>query len=185
MIKYQDFIHPEDEAARQQLEAIPGFQTVAKYFIELGIEKMLHGLFMIFTKHFSRLIGKIPVAVNRVITLLFVNATWILFRAGSFGTLRAYLGALKSGGFGKPDENVLNAITPSYLSCFIQKMPCQWLWSLGLIAVVVCISLFAKNTQEQLEEKGLTAGKLVGCLLVGLLSLLSMSGVSTFLYAYF
>lgn len=146
---------------------------------------MLHGLFMIFTKHFSRLIGKIPVAVNRVITLLFVNATWILFRAGSFGTLRAYLGALKSGGFGKPDENVLNAITPSYLSCFIQKMPCQWLWILGLIAVVVCISLFAKNTQEQLEEKGLTAGKLVGCLLVGLLSLLSMSGVSTFLYAYF
>ena len=46
MIKYQDFIHPEDEAARRQMEAIPGFQTVAKYFIELGVEKMLHGLFM-------------------------------------------------------------------------------------------------------------------------------------------
>lgn len=46
MVKYHDFIHPEDDAARQQLEAIPGFQTVAKYFMELGIEKMLHGLFM-------------------------------------------------------------------------------------------------------------------------------------------
>lgn len=46
MVKYQDFIHPEDNAARQQLEAIPGFQAVAKYFIELGVEKMLHGLFM-------------------------------------------------------------------------------------------------------------------------------------------
>ena len=46
MIKYQDFIHPEDDAARQQMEAIPGFQAVAKYFIELGVEKMLHGLFM-------------------------------------------------------------------------------------------------------------------------------------------
>ena len=46
MVKYQDFIHPEDDAARQQMEAIPGFQTVAKYFMELGVEKMLHGLFM-------------------------------------------------------------------------------------------------------------------------------------------
>lgn len=46
MVKYQDFIHPEDDAARQQMEAIPGFQTVVKYFMELGVEKMLHGLFM-------------------------------------------------------------------------------------------------------------------------------------------
>lgn len=46
MIKYQDFIHPEDATARQQLEEIPGFQTAAKYFMELGLEKMLHGLYM-------------------------------------------------------------------------------------------------------------------------------------------
>lgn len=46
MIRYQDFIHPEDAAARQEVEAIPGFQTVTKYFMELGLEKMLHGLYM-------------------------------------------------------------------------------------------------------------------------------------------
>lgn len=46
MINYQDFIHPEDDAARRQMEAIPGFQTVTKYFMELGLEKMLHGLYM-------------------------------------------------------------------------------------------------------------------------------------------
>lgn len=45
-INYREFIHPEDEAARQQLEAVPGFQTVTKYFMELGIEKFYHGLFM-------------------------------------------------------------------------------------------------------------------------------------------
>lgn len=46
MLNYKDFIHPEDEAARLQMEALPGFQTVTKYFIELGLEKMIHGLFM-------------------------------------------------------------------------------------------------------------------------------------------
>jgi Zn-dependent protease with chaperone function len=45
-INYTDFIHPQDEAARQNLEAVPGFQTVTKAFLELGLEKMLHGLYM-------------------------------------------------------------------------------------------------------------------------------------------
>ena len=65
MIHYQNFIHPEDNAARQQLEAIPGFQTVAKYFMELGLEKMLHGLFMaekirLSSNKLPRLYGKLP-----------------------------------------------------------------------------------------------------------------------------
>ncbi len=46
MVRYQDFIHPEDEAARKYLEGIPGFTTVTKYFLEQGMEKQLHGMFM-------------------------------------------------------------------------------------------------------------------------------------------
>ena len=45
-LNYTDFIHPEDEAARQNLEGVMGFQTVTKAFLELGVEKLLHGLYM-------------------------------------------------------------------------------------------------------------------------------------------
>ncbi|MGL4942892.1 MAG: M48 family metallopeptidase [Thermoguttaceae bacterium] len=45
-VHYRDFIHPEDDAARQQLEAIPGFQTVVKYILSLGVEKYFHNLYM-------------------------------------------------------------------------------------------------------------------------------------------
>ncbi len=45
-INYREFIHPEDEAARQQLEAVPGFQNATKWFMDLGIETYCHGLFM-------------------------------------------------------------------------------------------------------------------------------------------
>ncbi len=41
---YRDFIHPEDEFARRQLESIPGFPALVKAFLNLGPERMLHGV---------------------------------------------------------------------------------------------------------------------------------------------
>ena len=43
MINPQDFIHPEDEAARRNMEAIPGFATAVKTFLKFGMEQYLHG----------------------------------------------------------------------------------------------------------------------------------------------
>lgn len=42
----KDFIHPEDEAARRNLEAIPGFSSILKSFLRMGVEQLLHGLNM-------------------------------------------------------------------------------------------------------------------------------------------
>lgn len=41
-----EFIHPDDEQARRNLEAIPGFSTVVKSFLQVGYEQLLHGLSM-------------------------------------------------------------------------------------------------------------------------------------------
>jgi len=38
-----EFIHPEDEAARRQLEAIPGFASVLKVVLRIGLEQYYHG----------------------------------------------------------------------------------------------------------------------------------------------
>ena len=46
MIKISDFIHPEDEMARRNLESIPGFSSVVKGFMQLGYEQFFHGLNM-------------------------------------------------------------------------------------------------------------------------------------------
>lgn len=46
MINYQDFIHPEDEAARRQLEAVPGFTTAMKGFLKFGFEQFFYGFNM-------------------------------------------------------------------------------------------------------------------------------------------
>ncbi len=46
MIHRADFIHPEDEAARRNLEAIPGFSPAMKGFLRLGYEQYFHGINM-------------------------------------------------------------------------------------------------------------------------------------------
>ena len=43
MLLPQDYIHPEDEAARRNMEAIPGFASVVKAVMRVGLEQYLHG----------------------------------------------------------------------------------------------------------------------------------------------
>ena len=45
-VTYRDFIHPEDDRARRELEAVPGFDVVTKCFLKFGVEQFVHGLMM-------------------------------------------------------------------------------------------------------------------------------------------
>jgi Zn-dependent protease with chaperone function len=46
MLNVKNFIHPEDEAALRNLEAIPGLSTAVKLFLKYGYEKQFHGVNM-------------------------------------------------------------------------------------------------------------------------------------------
>lgn len=43
MLKPEDFIHPEDRTALQQLESVPGFPALAKKIMAMGIEQYYYG----------------------------------------------------------------------------------------------------------------------------------------------
>ena len=45
-VGYKDFIHPQDDAARRELESVPGFNLLVKWFLKFGLEQFLHGYFM-------------------------------------------------------------------------------------------------------------------------------------------
>lgn len=45
-MKPADFIHPEDAAALQQMESIPGFPTFVKGILSLGLERLQYGMNM-------------------------------------------------------------------------------------------------------------------------------------------
>ncbi len=46
MLNPKNFIHPEDEAALSNLEAIPGLPSIIKGFLKLGYEKLYYGINM-------------------------------------------------------------------------------------------------------------------------------------------
>ncbi len=46
MLNSQDFVHPEDEAARRNMEAVPGFSTAVKTFLKIGMEQYFYGVNM-------------------------------------------------------------------------------------------------------------------------------------------
>ena len=45
-VNYKDFIHPQDENARNQLEALPGFQKMMEWYLKIGTERLIHGNYM-------------------------------------------------------------------------------------------------------------------------------------------
>ena len=44
MVRPADYIHPEDEAARRNMEAIPGFAAAMKLFMRYYDEQIVHGM---------------------------------------------------------------------------------------------------------------------------------------------
>ena len=46
MIRPAEFIHPEDAAALRQLESIPGFPTLVRKVMSLGLEPLRYGMNM-------------------------------------------------------------------------------------------------------------------------------------------
>lgn len=64
MLHPKDFIHPEDEAALRNMEAIPGFSSAVKAFLKLGYEKMTHGTNMASTIRLSS--TQLPEIYNRL-----------------------------------------------------------------------------------------------------------------------
>lgn len=65
MLNSQDFIHPEDETARRNMEAVSGFSAAVKAFLKVGMEQYFHGVNMatkirLSEKQLSELYAKLP-----------------------------------------------------------------------------------------------------------------------------
>lgn len=146
---------------------------------------LLHGCFMIITKHYAKVFDKIPDFINRCITLLFVNFTWILFRAGSLSKFRQMLHAILKWDWGMLNENIsqvfsglgiINGELLSIPTCF---------WAFVSIAILIWCVLKTKNVEERAEKMKFSACSCIGVSLLLCVCVLSLSGVSTFIYSLF
>ncbi len=146
---------------------------------------LLHGLFMIITKQFKSGFNRIPAFVNRCITLLFVNFTWMLFRAGSFSSFKGMAEAILRLEWGALNTNITDFFKPLSLSGLGYFGIPGWLWAVGTVIVLGVLVFGTENVVKKAEKLTFSAGSSVAVCLVAILCLLSFSGVSSFIYAMF
>lgn len=153
-------------------------------FIFWGI---LHGVANVITRIFENRIKKLHPAFLWLVTFCFINLTWIYFRADSISQGTYLINTIISCDFGTISKEIVSCFALpeiNYVLNFFGKTA-----SLFVMVVYYLFALFAvlvmKNTNERIDSfKPSIAMSLLTPILI-VWSILSFSGVSSFLYFNF
>ena len=155
-------------------------------FILWGV---LHGLFSIITRLFKKQ-DKIHIKpIGLIITFIFVNITWVFFRAESIPVALDILKTAFSFKFAPIDPIILNAFrTPELVQLLAfadieEKLPN--IIPIGFMLVSTAIAFIPFNSKKMFEKFNPNTLTLIFTILFFIWSFLSLSGVSTFLYFNF
>ena len=148
----------------------------------------LHGIAVILNKIFKEKIEQVNPVFMWIITFLFINLTWIFFRAGSFSYGLQFIKQILSFDFGSIDPEILKAFNTPILGLIISALNLIRYNNIPLIlyfSFVLYAILNMKNTNEKLKnfKPSITDAILTGFLFF--ICIISLSGISKFLYFNF
>lgn len=158
-------------------------------FILWGI---LNGLGNLFDRIFGKFFEWIPKAIRVLLTFCFCNVAWCLFRAESIEQWRYILERFTYWDFGR--------VYDLYTEAFNELIEVKCLYRMGfgrlieafpgsvLILFLCVVSLacfFLKNTQEKVADGKYTGKRIIATTGLLLWSVMSLTGVSEFLYFNF
>ena len=158
-------------------------------FILWGV---MHGIFCIITRFISKRCKNVPKPlgyVGWIITFIFVNITWVFFRAENIPAALDILKTAFSFKFAPIDPIIINAFrTPELIQLMAfadieLKFPNIIPW--GFMIVSTVIALFLPNSKKMFDNFKPNAITLLFTIVFFVWSFISLSGVSTFLYFNF
>lgn len=150
----------------------------------------LHGIAIVFSKLFAAQLQKIPRMVNLFATFLFVNITWVYFRALSIADAHQFLGRLFSFDFSFNKNVFVSFFRTTAIERAMMFLP-PGIPGFGNTLLVVWFgialyfSMFAKNTFQRITAFRATPIQMAVTVALLFWSIISLSGVSTFLYYNF
>jgi len=154
---------------------------------------LLHGIAMIIYRLCSKWIDRFPRAVNWFITFSFVSLAWIPFRVQSIsGTMIMIKNMFSAGHFAPVGEDLILAFQSKEMSFIESLFPhltvfstSPWIYPMAFLAVVFFILLGTQNENEITENFRPTVCKSIFASVVLTWSVISFTGVGTFIYAGF
>lgn len=167
---------------------ISGFWHGAGWtFIVWGL---LHGLGQVIERIWGPGRDKLPRWLRWGVTFLFVNVAWVFFRAPDFSGALELLGRAVSGGLDKPEEWLLSGLFSKEIGAVELLIPgaADWvniLRVIGLYGIGLLVALWPRNTITQMDRFRPTLWR-GAVLVIGLTwSILSFTGITTFIYSNF
>lgn len=142
----------------------------------------LHGCAMIINKRFYTTIEKIPRTICWMGTFIFINFSWILFRANSFTIFKKFIGALFLGG-GELHSSICDNFIHLYgvHITMINESLFSWIY----IGCVLIATIGCKNVQEKACNLKWNICSVFFTAIILILSVLSFSNVTTYIYSGF
>ena len=151
----------------------------------------VHGIAQILNRIFAKVWNKVPRVLAWAVTFVFVDLTWIIFRAESLtdcSLLFRNLFMWKPGGISAELTGCFDIIEFTYLEEHLgplqrisEAIPGLHMWI--VLAAAFAIAVFGKNCYERKFKP--TWQKAMGCVVMLVWSVLSLSGLSSFLYFNF
>ncbi|MBP3311529.1 MAG: MBOAT family protein [Butyricicoccus sp.] len=151
----------------------------------------LHGIAMVIGRVLkARGCRRLPLVPAWLLTFAFVNLCWVFFRAPSIAAGGQLLSRLVLGGWGALPEGLTGCFLTTEFSSLEQFVPLDP----ALFASIVCVlfllaalagSVFPQNMQQRLLRFRPSVPLCLGSAALLVWSVLSLSGVSTFLYFTF
>lgn len=146
---------------------------------------LLHGLANIFTQILKKHIIKIPKFINWIITFIFINLTWVIFRAESLSQSVLYFKNIFTFNFSKISMSLICSaedVVEYGLLNNIGNYNRGLLLFLSVFVLALFIIFFTKNTSEKLKTFKPSYSKLIFSLVLLTWCVVSFSGYSAFLY---
>lgn len=154
---------------------------------------MLHGLALVFHRIFKSYIEKLPHILTGFFTFVFVNLAWVLFRTESIGRAKQVLTRLFTGGFSGDNTDLFLAFLGDNPEILLQNISYDQtgLSVFAAVFTVVCllaallVVFLAPSSHRIAGRRMAFAGEGVVFALMAVLSVMTFTNVSTFLYFNF
>ena len=155
---------------------------------------VIHGVGMIISKLAAPVTRKLPKALRWLVTFIFVNLTWVYFRAPDVGSANMMIGKLFTGGIGRPNTVVAVAGLP------IESDLLQWILAMFasdytylstyiILAIIYGIALWlstkGKTVRERVDGFVPSRGRVAVTVLLFVWSVISLSDIADFIYVNF
>ena len=150
----------------------------------------LHGLGQVAERLWGSGRDRLPAAVRWAVTFAFVNLAWVFFRAPDLSGAWQLLSAAATGGLARPESWLLSGLFSKETGALQILLPAlkPWINTLrvvGLYGIGLLAALWPRNTVGQMDTFRPTFWRGLALAVMTAWSILSFTGITTFIYSNF